>query len=69
MSQIGMNLPGSQQKRGASMNIYTGLLFLSVVCLGAAVSILWVAGMTLSPDAGAMGAFKVQDAQSIQLHD
>jgi len=69
MSQIGMNLPGSQRKRGPSMNIYTGLLFLAVVCLGAAVVIVWTAGMKLSPEAGAMGAFKVQDANRISLHE
>jgi hypothetical protein len=36
MSQYGMQLPGGQLRRGASMNVYTGLLFLSVVALAAA---------------------------------
>lgn len=36
MSQFGMNMPGGQMRRGASMNVYTGLLFLAVVALAAA---------------------------------
>jgi hypothetical protein len=36
MGQFGMQLPGGQVQRGASMNIYTGLLFLAVMALGAA---------------------------------
>lgn len=67
MSQIGMNLPGSQRKRGASMNIYTGLLFLAVVSLGAATAMVWMAGISLAPEEGPIGAFKVQDESSIQL--
>ena len=36
MGQFGMQLPGGQMQRGASLNIYTGLLFLAVVALAAA---------------------------------
>ncbi len=67
MSQLGMNLPGSQRNRGASMNIYTGLLFLAVVCLGAATAMVWMAGMSLAPEEGPLGAFKVHDADSSSL--
>lgn len=67
MSQLGMNLPGSQRTRGASMNIYTGLLFLAVVSLGAATAIVWMAGMSLGPEEGPLGAFKVQDESNIKL--
>lgn len=69
MSQIGMNLPGSQRKRVASMNIYTGLLFLAVVSLTGAVILVMRAGMELAPEKGLVGVFKVQDAKRIQLHD
>jgi hypothetical protein len=69
MSQLGMNLPGSKRKLGASMNIYTGLLFLAVVCMAAAVALVWSAGVELSPDQGSMAPFSLQDANRIQLHD
>ena len=68
MSQLGMNLPGSQRRRGASMNIYTGLLFLAVVCLAAAVVMVWIAGIELAPEEGPLGAFKVQDSNRIVIH-
>lgn len=67
MSQLGMNLPGSQRKRGASMNIYTGLLFLAVVCLLTATIMVWVAGMQLAPAEGPLGVFELQDVNRIQL--
>lgn len=67
MSQLGMNLPGSQRKARPAMNIYTGLLLLSVLCLTAAVALVWIAGMRLAPESGPIGAFKVQDARSITL--
>lgn len=69
MSQLGMNLPGSKRMLGASMNIYTGLLFLAVVCMAAAVALVWQAGAELSPDQGAMAPFSLQDANRIQLND
>lgn len=36
MNQYGMQLPGGQMQRGASMNIYTGLLLMAVIALAAA---------------------------------
>ncbi|MGE3108280.1 MAG: hypothetical protein AB7G11_03450 [Phycisphaerales bacterium] len=42
MSQFGMQLPGGQVQRGSSMNIYTGLLFLAVVALGAACAFVYM---------------------------
>jgi len=67
MSQLGMNLPGSQRSARPSMNIYTGLLFLAVAALAAAVALVWTAGIQLAPEKGPVGAFKVQDAQRIAL--
>lgn len=37
MNQLGMQMPGSQRRRSASLNIYTGLLTVAVLCLLAAV--------------------------------
>lgn len=67
MSQLGMNLPGSKRTTRPSMNIYTGLLFLGVVCLGAAVILVWMSAIQIAPEQGPMGVFKVQDARSITL--
>lgn len=62
-----MNLPGSSRTARPRMNIYTGLLFLAVAALSAAVALVWMAGMRVAPEEGPMGAFKVQDAQRITL--
>jgi len=53
MSQFGMQMPGGRMKRAASMNVYTGLLFLAVVALVTACGFMWVAagkvGLNNSP--------------------
>lgn len=69
MSQLGMNLPGSKRSATASMNIYTGLLFLAVVCMAAAVALVWRSGVELSPEKGATAPFALQDANHIRLND
>jgi len=40
MSQFGMQMPGAQAQRKPQMNVYTGLAFLAVICLGAAVAVI-----------------------------
>lgn len=50
MSQLGMQLPGAQARRGASMNVYTGLMFVAVVCLIAAIVVVFRAGTMLAPE-------------------
>ncbi len=43
MSQFGMQMPGGRMKRSASMNIYTGLLFVAVVSLAVACGVMYMA--------------------------
>ncbi|MBX3387355.1 MAG: hypothetical protein KF768_12360 [Phycisphaeraceae bacterium] len=50
MNQYGMSMPGGQMQRTASMNVYTGLLALSVLALVAAVGYLYVQGSKIAPD-------------------
>ncbi|MGD9693173.1 MAG: hypothetical protein AB7G17_10320 [Phycisphaerales bacterium] len=49
MSQLGMQLPGSQARRGGSMNVYTALLFVAVMCLAGALGMVWVQGTKVAP--------------------
>jgi hypothetical protein len=43
MSQFGMQMPGGRGRRAASMNVYTGLLFVTVIALGVACGFMWIA--------------------------
>lgn len=67
--QMGMQMPGAGGRRRPAMNIYTGLAFLAVVCLGVAVALVWISGAKLGPaDANpAMRPLTVQDEGSIRL--
>lgn len=49
MSQLGMQLPGNQARRGGTMNVYTALLFVAVACLVGAVAVVWVQGTKVAP--------------------
>ncbi len=59
MSQMGMNLPGATRRRGATMDIYTGLLFVAVVALIAACAVVFINGSRIGKDGSAFG---LQDA-------
>ena len=50
MSQYGMSMPGGMVQRRASMDVYTGLLFLAVVCLIAGSAFMYLQGAKLAPD-------------------
>lgn len=66
--QMGMQMPGGGARRGPSMNVYTGLSFLAVVCLGAASVLVWMSASRLAPpNSGMMAPLTVQDANSIRL--
>ena len=68
MSQLGMHMPGSMGARKSSMNVYTGLLFLAVICLGVACFVVWTNGMTLTPGDSALAPLtELQDANRIRL--
>ena len=51
MSQYGMQMPAGQLQRGATMNIYTGLLFAAVIALLAACVYVYVQGSVIGPSA------------------
>ncbi|MBY0307688.1 MAG: hypothetical protein K2Q09_03010 [Phycisphaerales bacterium] len=55
MSQMGMNLPGAARRRGATMDIYTGLLFVAVVALIAACAVVFVNGSRIGKGGSAFG--------------
>lgn len=67
MSQFGMQMPGAQRARGASMNIYTGLMLAAVVSLLAAVGFVVYAGMQIGPGEGPMAALKLHPEGRVQL--
>jgi hypothetical protein len=49
MSQYGMQMPAGQMQRGATMNIYTGLLFAAVLALLVACGYVYVQGQVIAP--------------------
>ena len=66
MSQFGMQMPGGRQKRTASMNIYTGLLFAALVALGVAAGFMWKAAEKVGSGGS---AFELQEPSSIKIAD
>ncbi len=64
MSQFGMQMPGGRMKREASMNVYTGLLFVAVAALATASGFMWVAAKKVGV---AGNPFGVQKAGSIKI--
>lgn len=55
MSQFGMQMPGGQMRRGATMNVYTGLLFLAVVALATACVFMYSAAGRIGKDGDPFG--------------
>jgi hypothetical protein len=55
MSQMGMNLPGATRRRSATMDIYTGLLFVAVVALIAACAVVFINGSLIGKSGSAFG--------------
>ncbi len=49
MSQLGMQMPGSQRGLRPRINVYTGLALAAVACLIAAVVMVGRAGMMVGP--------------------
>ena len=64
MSQFGMQMPGGRMRREASMNVYTGLLFVAVVALATASGFMWVAAKKVGVDGN---PFQIQKAGSVKL--
>ena len=65
MSQYGMQMPGGQARRGATMNVYTGLLFVATVALAAACVFVFLQSGNVSPNPS--NPFAQQDATRVQL--
>lgn len=66
MSQFGMQMPGSQFQRVASMNVYTGLLALGVLALlSACLVVAFVEGPKIGPDGSAFAIHS--DPENIKL--
>ena len=58
MSQFGMQMPGGRMKREASMNVYTGLLFVAVAALATAAGFMWVAAKKVGDQGNPFGIQK-----------
>ncbi len=61
MSQMGMQMPGAQRGRKASLNIYTGMSFVAMVALLVATIFVFRAAHTVAPEEGAMGVLKLHE--------
>jgi len=67
MSQMGMQLPGAQRARRSTPDVFTGLLFLAVVLLIAALVVVFFQAQALAPEEGPLGVLKLQDPDRVQL--
>jgi len=66
MSQMGMQMPGGAgARRKGGPNVYTGLMFLAVLCLGAAVVLVFLQAEKIGPasESGPMKAVTIHDGQ------
>jgi hypothetical protein len=64
MSQFGMQMPGGRLRRGATPDIYTGLMALAMVALLAACAMMYIQGAKVGVDGSAIG---LQDSARISL--
>ncbi|MDX9911853.1 MAG: hypothetical protein RBS39_08485 [Phycisphaerales bacterium] len=64
MSQFGMQMPGGKARGGASPDVYSGLLFASVIALAAACAVMWMYGSRVGKDGSPIG---LQDQARIQI--
>ena len=73
MSQLGMQLPGRQARRQATLNVYTGLLLVSVLALGAAVGVaprvMGIGPALAIPKAVARAGIRLQDLDVIEINE
>lgn len=64
MSQFGMQMPGGRMRRGATPDVYTGLMALAVVALLAACAMVYMQGAKVGKDGSAIG---LQEPDRISL--
>lgn len=50
MAKYGMSMPGGGARGSAGPDVYTALLLVATVVLGAACGLLWVNGAKLAPN-------------------
>lgn len=64
MSQMGMQMPGAGARRRPAFNVYTGLMFMAVVCLVAAVALVFMQAQKVGPanQTGPMKAVTIHPA-------
>ncbi|MCA9294424.1 MAG: hypothetical protein KDA20_11485 [Phycisphaerales bacterium] len=67
MSQLGMQLPGSQRGRKAQPNAYTALMLGATVVLAVAVVLVGRSAAKVAPGGDVMKVLNVQDAKKIDL--
>jgi hypothetical protein len=68
MSQMGMQLPGAQRARRATVDEFTGLLFAAVVVLLGALVVVYMVGATaVAPGDGPLDVVKMQEPGSVTL--
>lgn len=48
--QLAMKMPGGRRARSGGPDVYTGLLFLAVLVLGAATTLMYFAAVEVSPE-------------------
>ena len=61
MSQMGMQMPGAQRARKASLNVYTGMSLVAMIALLVATVFVFNAASTVAPKEGPMGALKLHE--------
>lgn len=72
MSQMGMQMPGGPgARRRGGPNVYSGLMFLAVVCLTAAVALVYIQAQKVGPStvSGPMKALTIQAEGDIRISE
>lgn len=62
--QLAMKMPGGRRARSGGPDVYTGLLFLAVLVLGAATSLMYFAAVEVSPESNPLA---LQQENQIKL--
>lgn len=62
MSQMGMQMPGAQRARKASLNVYTGMSLVAMIALLVATIFVFRAAQVVAPEEGAMGVLKLHES-------
>lgn len=68
MSQLGMQLPGAQRARRATVDEFTALMFAAVAVMLGALAVVYLVGATsVAPGDGPLDAFKLQNPDRVTL--